>query len=186
MKTTIRTLTLALALFVAGGALAQISNGDFEAGIIDWAPSAPADWAIGVVFGGGNPGAYGHIQSPWGDSAGMGCFEQDFQCGEEDPTGESHCLITLDYFIHSLDAAPGTGRVIVSIDGIPMFISSGDWIDWTTITLSIPCGLHRISLCLEVDPQNNGWEAGFDNVNAECDESTATDAINWSTIKSLY
>jgi hypothetical protein len=188
MKTAIRTITLALVLLLTGGAMADVSNGDFEAGITDWGMFAPPTWIIGVNAAGGNPDAYGHIQSPWGDSAGMGCFRQDFQCGVEDPSGASTCLITFDYFLHNLDATPGSGRVIVSIDGLVMYVSPAgmDWIDWTTVTLVVPCGYHTISLCLEVDPQNNGWEAGFDNVIAECDDSTPTEEINWSTIKSLY
>ncbi len=188
MNTAIRNLILGLALFAAVGASAQISNGEFDLGNTDWTLSAPPTWTIGAQAAGGNPGAYGHIQSPWSDSAGIACFEQDFQCGVDDPTGMSNCLITFDYFLHIIDATPGTGRVVVMIDGNVEYVSPAgmDWIDWTTITLLVPCGYHRISLCLEVDPQNNGWEAGFDNVYAECDDSTPADSSDWSTVKSLY
>jgi len=187
MKTVIRTSTFFLAIFVAGAAMAQVSNGDFEDGSTGWILSTPPNWTIGVQ-GGGNPGGHAHIQSPWGDSAGIGCFDQEFPCGQEDPTGQSHCIITFDYYLHNLDASPGSGRVIVMVDDVVEFMTDpdADWIDWTTVAISVPCGYHFLSLCLEVDPVNNGWEAGFDNVSATCDDGTATDASDWSTVKSLY
>jgi len=189
MKKTIRifSLALTLSLSLAGFALADVSNGDFEAGSTDWNLVAPPRWTIDVRPG-GNPGEHGYIMSPFGDSAGIACFEQEFDCGVEDPDNPSDCLITLDYYLHIIDASPGTGRVVIGIDGITVFVSPPgvDWIDWTTLTFVVPCGRHTLSLCLEVDPINNGWEAGFDNVIAECDDSTPTDGSDWSTIKSLY
>jgi len=187
MKIALRSILLILGLLTAGGALAQISNGDFEAGSAGWSLSAPSGWSIGVLPG-GNPGDHGHIQSPWGNSAGTACFEQVFQCGEEDPTGVSDCIITFDYYLHNLDASSGSGRINVLIDGNVEFSSppGADWMDWISITLRVPCGLHSIALCLEVDPQNNGWEAGFDNVFSECADSTPTAGSDWSTVKSLY
>lgn len=185
MKNAMRTLTLVLALALAGGALADVSNGDFEAGDTDWTYFAPSDWTIGVQAG-GNPGMHGYIMSPFGDSGGIACFEQGFWCGEDDPT--SLCMINLDFYLHIIDATPGTARVVVSIDGIVQFVSPPgvDHIDWTRITLEVPCGYHVISLCLEVDPGNNGWEAGFDNVIAECEGDTPAGENSWSTVKSLY
>ena len=186
MKTAYRILSLSLLLAFAGGAFAQIADGDFETGGT-WGFSAPGTWTIGIQAG-GNPGMHGYIHSPWGNSGGLGCFEQSFYCGVEDPAGQSSCSISLDFYLHIIDASAGTARVVVSIDGINEYVSPAgeDWIDWTRITLDVSCGYHNIALCLEVDPGNNGWEAGFDNVTADCDAGTPAESGNWSTFKSLY
>jgi len=187
----VRFITAIACLLVAlpSVGFAQVTNGDFEAGGTGWTPDVPATWAVppaGITFlaAGGNPNGFAHIQSPFGDSGGTGCIEQTFVCGTDQT---AHCVITLDYMHRSIDASAFTGRVKVIVDGNVEFTSapSNDQ-PWTTVTVVVPCGTHRLQLCLEVDPGNNGWEAGFDNVRAVCDIPVGATEPTWGAVTKLF
>jgi hypothetical protein len=183
-------VVLAGAFALASSAGAQVVNGDFEAGGTGWSVDRPATWVPGdgstIEFdaAGGNPNGFAYMHSPWGASGGLGRILQTFICGT-DPSGE--CLITVDYRHRSVDASPLTGRVKIFVDGVLKHTSppSNDQ-PWTTVTISAACGPHVLALCLEVDPGNNGWEAGFDNVTAHCDVQVDVAPSTWSTVKHLY
>lgn len=163
---------------------ADVINGDFENGGGAWSVEAPAGWTADFPDAGGNPDGWARIRSPFGDSGGEACISQGFQCGG----GERDvCVIGLDYRLAAIDAGPFTARIRVTVDSIPLFESVvGDSIEWARVSVTVPCGYHVIALCLVVDPGNNGWEAGFDNVVAECLSETPAEAPSWGRIKSRY
>jgi len=165
-------------------ALALIQNGDFEAGGDGWIVIAIPPWIVSFPAAGGNPNGYALIQSPFGNSQGLGAILQGFECGT--PGSGSQCVIMFDYRLHQVDAADNTGRVTVFLDNEPVFTSPSGNIDWTTVTLTVPCGEHAIGLALEVDAGNNGWEASFDNAQADCEQSTPVEAVTWGGIKSTF
>jgi hypothetical protein len=178
-----------LAIAVPSVGFAQVTNGDFEAGGTGWTPQVPATWLIapaGITFQavGGNPNGYAHIQSPFGTSGGTGCIEQIFVCGTDE---QAHCVISVDYMLRSIDAAALTGRVKIMVDGNVEYTSppTNDQ-PWTSVTVVVPCGTHRLQLCLEVDAGNNGWEAGFDNVSSVCDIPVGATEPTWGSVKSLF
>ena len=186
LRTCLAASILTLAL--AGAALASvpsgISNGDFCQGDFNWNPQPPANWTITFPAAGGNPDCYARIQSPFGQSAGTGSITQTFNCGE--PGIPGNCVITFDYRLESIDASPGTARVHLRIDGAIQFTSpSADSEGWRNVTVTVPCGVHVLTLELEVDPTNNGWAACFDNVFARCEPIVPTAPSTWGRIKSL-
>jgi hypothetical protein len=86
-----------------------------------------------------------------------------------------------------VDANTLSGRVKVFLDGVLQFTSPpADFIDWTSVTLTAPCGDHNIRLALEVDAGNNGWEALFDNVAAHCDILIPVEPNTWGGIKRIF
>jgi hypothetical protein len=175
-------LSLIALVLVADGTFADVMNGEFDNGSSDWTPVAPPGWTVTFPAAGGNPGAYAAIQSPFSGPGGMGCIIQTFYCSQ--PGDEGSCTIGFDYSLAPIDAGPGTGHIVIDIDGIQSIVATGDT-PWSTVTYVVPCGLHVLQLCLLVDPQNNAWRACFDNVRSVCgpvsDESTT-----WGEIKSLY
>ena len=133
---------------------------------------------------GGNPGGYAAIQSPFGGPGGTGCIMQTFVCGNVGEEGT--CTITLDFLLEQIDASDNSGRIIIRINGVATtFLPQSDG-DWRSATFTVPCGVIVLELCLQVDPQNNGWRACFDNVEATCDGVVSSEATNWSTIEALY
>lgn len=163
---------------------AQIINGDFEAGGTGWTPIQPPNWTVSFPPAGGNPNGYARIQSPFGNSQGLGCVTQAFECGK-DPAAS--CVITIDYQHASIDAGPLTGRVKIFIDQVLVHTSPpSNNQPWTTVTVTAHCGRHELALCLEVDAGNNGWFACFDNVRASCEAPTPIEEGTWGAIKSIY
>ncbi|HEX7878574.1 MAG TPA: hypothetical protein VF720_04160 [Candidatus Eisenbacteria bacterium] len=160
-----------------------IINGDFSAGNVGWNVNQPANWTVSFPAAGGNPDAYGRIQSPFGNSGGTGSIFQTFLCGE--PGIPGNCVITLDYRLDQLDASQLSGRVVVRIDGTVEYTWSLGPVGWTNVTVTVPCGNHVISLELEVSAGNNGWAACFDNVRASCEPIVPTRSSTWGRIKSL-
>jgi hypothetical protein len=184
-----RILNIALAagacLALALPASAQLINGNFELGGLGWTMTVPPTWTGNFPPAGGNPGGFAHIQSPFGNSGGTGCVQQTFTCGDADPVAA--CVFTLDYFLNNIDASSLSGRITIYVDGVLLFTSApANDIPWSTVSFATPCGVHTLQLCLEVDAGNNGWEAGFDNVLAECDNPTPAETLDWSTVKTLY
>jgi hypothetical protein len=183
----IRHWTLALLLLVLSSlpARAHIHNGDFEKpGGADWTVNQPPNWTISFPASGGNPDGYGEIQSPFGNSQGLGSISQAFDCGT--PTPGLQCVIMVDFRLAQIDASDGTGRVKVLIDNVVLFTSPSEPTDWRTLSLAVPCGDHEIALALEVDAGNNGWEASFDNAHAECDIATPVETSTWGGIKRQF
>ena len=183
-------LSLCILLLLVSPATAQIVNGDFEAGGTGWTvvlapPGGGGPWTISFPAAGGNPNGYANIHSPFGDSGGESCITQDFQCGEAGTVGV--CDISLDYRHMTWDSSPLAGRVNIYIDGVLVHTSPPvDDQGWTGFSFVTECGPHRIELCLEVDPGNNGWEACFDNVLAECDDNVPVQDGSWGAVKALY
>jgi hypothetical protein len=184
----IRWLPLIASLVVAVPAIsvAGVTNGDFEAGGAGWNVNLPnTEWWNEFPATGGNPDGCAYIHSPWGNSQGVGCISQTFECGVPSPVDT--CRISLDYKLVNVDASPLTARVKVFLDDELVFTSPpSNFIDWTNIAFVAPCGTHSIDLCLEVDTGNNGWEAWFDNVQAVCITGSPTDTSPWGLIKSLF
>jgi len=177
------TVGVAVVVLVAGAAFAQIDNGDFENGAAGWNADPAPNWTVEFLAQGGNPDGYARIMSPFGNSEGESCIDQEFECGVP---GDDTCVISFDYFCRWIDSSELAGRVKVYLDGDLEFTSPAENdIDWTNATVTVPCGTHTIALCLEVDPGNNGWEAGFDNVVADC-ESVSSDDETWSYLKAIY
>ena len=187
MTTKPSTKVLALAtltiLLAAMSAQADVINGDFENGGADWTDNAPADWGVIFPAAGGNPDGYAAIRSPFSGPGGTGCIIQTFTCG--DPGDGTECSITFDYRLDPVDAAAGTGRIVVWIDDVEHIVVEGQS-DWETVTFVAPCGVQVIGLCLEVDPDNNSWQASFDNVQAECTGPVSTDAETWTNLKAIF
>ena len=184
----IRWLLLITALCVAVPvvSLAGITNGDFENGGTGWDVSLPnANWWYEFPPTGGNPNGHAYIHSPWSESQGAGCISQDFDCGV--PSDVDTCRVSFDYKLENVDAASLSARVKVYLDGSPVFTSpESDSLDWTTVSVTAPCGAHTIRLCLEVDGGNNGWEAYFDNVQAVCITGSPVGDGAWGLIKALF
>ena len=183
IRLNILALVSLATLLAAMPAQADVNNGDFENGGADWIANAPADWGVSFPAAGGNPDGYAAIRSPFSGPGGIACIIQTFTCG--DPDDGTECTIGFDYRLDPIDAAAGTGRIIVYIDGIESIVVEGQS-DWETVTYVVPCGVHVIELCLEVDPENNSWQACFDNVRSECSGPVSTDAHTWTNLKSLF
>ncbi|MBC8366801.1 hypothetical protein H8E52_05255 [bacterium] len=175
-----------LITIMASTAHAQIDNGDFEDGLGLWVPLAD-DYYLADRRSGGNPGYHAYMQSHpiWPGSA---TWHQTFDCGEEDPTGVSLCFITFDYYLHNLGDYSETAMFTVEVDHELVYSSplGAQWIDWTTISLEVPCGRHLIVFKHSTSSGGNSWAAGFDNVSAECLDSTAADTSDWGRVKILY
>lgn len=179
----ISKLAVAALLLCAAVAQADVMNGDFENGALGWAGSSPFNWVIEWPAGGGNPGGYAAIQSPFGGPGGLGIINQTFVCGQ--PGEQGTCTITVDYSLQQIDASNFSGRILIRIDGV-VYTFAPNNAGWNTATFSVPCGVHVLELCLQVDPSNNGWRACFDNVEATCDGVVPSESTNWGTIKALY
>jgi hypothetical protein len=178
-------LAVTAALAIATPALAHVENGDFEKGAANWTASSPAFWSVSFPAAGGHPNGHALIQSPFGNSQGTASISQSFDCGI--PSLGLQCIIDFDYRLRAVDASPLTGRVKVIVDGALQFVSPpSNFIDWTTVTIAVPCGDHTISLGLEVDAGNNGWEALFDNVLAHCDILIPVQPNTWGSIKRVF
>ena len=182
-KPIIACIVLSISL-LTGVALADVMNGDFANGVADWNPTA--DLGLGVSFpaAGGTPDAYALLESGFQNDGGRACILQTFICG--DPSQGTECTIGFDYFLTPIDAAAGSGRLIVIIDGIESVVVDHGTQGWNFVSYVVPCGPHTIQFCLEVDPVNNAWQAGIDNVRSECTGSVPNEALQWDGIKSFY
>lgn len=169
-------------------AFAQVQNGDFENGGAGWVVDPPPPgWTVDFPPAGGNPNGRAAITSPFGNSQGEACIRQSFQCSS--PGAGDSCNISFDYRLESIDAAPFSGRVRVLVDGVEMYVSAPTdfpGIPWTSVSITVPCGQHEIALCLQVDIENNGWQASFDNVRAECRGTVPTRPRTWGDVKLIY
>jgi len=177
-------LTTLAVVLASVPARADVLNGDFENGDVDWNYNGPADWSNGYPPAGGNPDGYAFISSPFQGPGGIACIIQTFTCG--DPDDGTECTIGFDYRLTPVDATPNSGRIKVFIDGVESVVVEGETPDWESVTYVVPCGVHVIELCLEVDPENNSWRACFDNVRAVCTGSVPTDASTWTNLKGLF
>jgi hypothetical protein len=175
---------LLLAALAAVPCSAQIVNGDFSAGPTGWSASVPLGWSAQFPQAGGNPAYYGRIQSPFGNSEGEGCISQTFVCA--DPLG---CALSLDYEHATIDASQLTGRAKIYFNGELAFVSPpADVQPWTTLCFNLVTpGTYTIALCLQVDAGNNGWFAGYDNVQfTQCEGTVPLGHQNWGAVKALY
>jgi len=165
-------------------AQAQVLNGDFNAGGADWASYADSGFATSFPVTGGIPDGFAKLESGFQNQGGRACITQTFICST--PDGGSECTIGFDYFLTPVDAAPGTGRITVVIDGIVSVVVDHGTQGWEFISYVVPCGQHTIEICLEVDPVNNSWVGGIDNVRAECTGTVANEDHSWDYLKSMY
>ena len=179
---SLATLVLALAAVPAS---AQILNGDFEMGGTDWNFNGPASWFNDYPPAGGNPDGCAIIASPLSGSGGTGCLIQTFNCGEQG--SDTHCAIAFDFWLApDNNTAPDTGRIFALVDGSEVFAHVGETGGWLQASFIVPCGVHVIELCLEVDDGDHGWRAIFDNVEASCEDTVPTDGSTWSSLKGLF
>lgn len=164
---------------------AQVLNGDFESGGVSWTTGGPVDWAFSFPAIGGNPDGHARIEM-FGDSEGRGCVNQAFKCGQG---GNSSCVVDLAWRLdHVSGSNDGGGRVVVRVDGVDLFVSSGPIPGgWQTLRLTLPCGAHSLGLCLEADAGADGWSAAFDAVGADCvGPPLPVTPGSWGLVKSLY
>lgn len=171
-------------VLLAVPAMAQVMNGDFENGGSDWIEFADPGLLASYPDVGGNPGGYARLESDFSNPGGWVCITQTIQCG--DPTIGTECTIGFDYKLTPIDAGPDTGRIIVTIDGVSDIIPDVGPMDWEFVSYVVPCGVHVVQICLEVDPENNAWVACIDNVRAECTGEVANELGSWGTLKTLY
>lgn len=179
-----RLVTVMAVLLAASLAVASPTNGDFSSGGSGWSDSADPGFSVSYPAAGGNPGGFAQMESAFSNPGGRACIEQTFECGV--PGGGTECTIGFDYFLEPIDAVPGSGRLIVEIDGIANVVTDLSTQGWQFVSYVVPCGTHTVRICLEVDPANNSWRAGVDNVRSECTGPVANDAVEWSTLKSMY
>ncbi len=184
LNKSLMTLVILCITLLASTAMASIMNGDFSAGGMDWNPIGSPDVGVSFPGGGGNPGGYARFESSFYNTGGSSCFMQTFTCG--DPDQGTECTIEFDYYLTPIDAAPGTARLIVIIDGISSVIANQATTGWNTVSYVVPCGIHIIEFCFIVDPDNNAWEAGIDNVTSVCTGGVPNEAMQWNGIKSIY
>lgn len=177
-------MIMMLALLSPLTAEADPANGDFESAGSDW--TATVDPGLGVSFpaAGGQPGGFALLESAFQNPGGRACIEQTFECGA--PGGGTACTIGYDYFLELVDGVPGSGRLIVEIDGVMDTVVDLTTPGWEFVSYVVPCGTHTLSICLEVDPQDNRWIAGVDNVRSACTGPVSEQETSWSTLKSMY
>jgi hypothetical protein len=183
-KKSLVTMLVLMITLMATVAMADILDGEFSNGGGDWAVMADPGFSASFPAAGGNPDAYARLFADLQNMGGRVCISQTFLCGDIDQGTE--CTIGFDYFLSPIDAAPGTARIIVVIDGIESIVVDHPTTDWEFVSYVVPCGPHTIEICLEVDPQYNMWEACIDNVRAECTGQVPNDVMLWDGIKSLY
>lgn len=177
------SLTL-LGALSAAPALADPTNGDFENGGTDWTESAPPGFLTSFPLLGGNPDGHGRIESGTSNPGGQACISQTFECGVVG--GGTECTIGFDYQLTPGDAAPGSGRIVMRIDGLSDVVTDVPNPGWEFVAYVVPCGTHTLDLCLDVDPQNNQWTATFDNVRSACTGPVSNEGPSWSTLKSRF
>jgi len=171
-------------VLLAVSALADVMNGDFENGGSDWIEFADEGLFASFPLDGGNDGGYALLESDFQNLGGFVCISQTIQCGQPDPSRS--CTIGFDFKLTPVDAAPGSGRIIVSIDGVTDVVVDVGTLDWEFVSYVVPCGVHVIDICLEVDPTDNRWVACIDNVRAECNDVVPNELDSWGSLKTLY
>jgi len=171
-------------LILPAGVSAQVMNGDFESGGMDWMDSADPGFGVAFLAAGGNPGGFAELTSNFQNPGGRACISQTILCG--DPDAGTECTIGFDFRLAPVDAVPGSGRIVVTIDGVESVVVEGPTQGWDFVSYVVPCGVHVVEICLEVDPQYNAWEAGIDNVRSECTGTVGTEDSNWDALKSIY
>lgn len=184
LKKSLTVLIVLSISLLASTAMADIMNGEFDGGPTDWNPNSDLGLGISFPAAGGNPGAYALLESAFSNTGGSACIMQTFICG--DPSQGTECTIGFDYFLNPIDAAPGTARLIVIIDGITSVVVDHGTQGWNSVSYVVPCGSHTIQFCLVVDPENNAWQAGIDNVQSECTGGVPNETFRWNSIKSIY
>lgn len=182
----VRGIILGLAVIsvlVATPAVAQVLDGDFESGGADWLTSATSGFAVNFPTIGGNPDGHAEFGADTSNPGGQACIEQTFDCGQ--PGSGSVCSISFDYRFNRISGDFSTSRLIVTIDGDATALP-GNVDTWTTASFSVPCGTHTLEICLDIDPSDNSWVAGVDNVDALCTGVIPNEARSWSTIKAQW
>jgi len=183
-KISLTALLVLGTTLIAISAMADVLDGDFENGGGDWQVFADPGFSASFPAAGGNPGGYARLYADFPNVGGSVCIMQTFLCG--DPDQGTECTIGFDYNLTLIDAAAGSARIIVVIDGISSVVVDHATSDWEFVSYVVPCGPHTIEICLEVDPEHNMWQACIDNVRAECTGGVPTEAQHWDGIKSLY
>jgi len=178
------TLAVLALVLLAVPALADVSNGDFENGGVDWNPTFDPGFGVSFPPAGGHDGGYASLESDFTNIGGRACILQTIQCGQPDDGTE--CTIAFDFKLTPIAAVPGSGRIIVTIDGISDIVVDMPTPDWEFVSYVVPCGVHVIEICLEVDPFENAWVACIDNVRAVCTGGVPNELDSWGSLKSLY
>lgn len=176
-----------LSLLVASGARAQITNGNFDAGLAGWLPVASGMAAIAAnAFG--NPANSAQVyetasgfQMPIGD----GTISQQFSCGSSFEPGP--CVVYLEYMAFAQFGASVQVEVWVDNTLYHVGIHPGNTNAWLPVTFPVGCGLHRIDLvAYGTGGPLTEWSVHFDNVTASCNSPVPVEGKTWGGIKALY
>lgn len=185
MPPTLLSRILAAALVLAAAPVAAgIVNGDFAAGGAGWtAWSTDPSLVAQFQTYGGNPDDCAVLVADISNPGGRACIAQSFTCGV--PGGDTVCTVSLDVRFNILGADLRSSRLIVSIDGSEELVV--DPTDaWTDLSVDVPCGQHDLEICLEVDPDDNGWVAKVDNVSSQCVGVIGNETRGWGPLKQRY
>lgn len=183
---TMLTLASFAVLALAPAAGAQVTNGDFASGLSGWTVATPnGDWVTGTDDVDAIDGDHAFIRSPFGGPGGQGSLTQEFDCG---PDESGICTIDVTYRLDAIDATAGSAVVRIFVDGVEEHVSSPTdfFLDWTTTSIEVDCGTVELSLVLDVEPENNGWIASFDQIAADCDDAVRNDSRSWSAVKAMF
>lgn len=122
-------------------------------------------WPASVGISGRHGSEYTLLGADISNPGGLACIAQSFTCSVQG--GDTVCTVSLDVRFNILGADLRSSRLIVSIDGSEdLVVDPTD--AWTDLSVDVPCGQHDLEICLEVDPDDNGWVAKVDNVSSQC------------------
>ena len=179
---------LSLLLF-ATGSDAQVSNGDFSAGLGGWLPTQTDEVTTSPDLGGGNPGTAALIFGNGGfftEPEGSGSISQTFDCG--DAGSQSTCVISFQW--RKVFSGGVSVRLDAIVNGSVEYTSTpgGGSSGWNDVSFSVPCGTQNLRL--QATFVDGGfateWRLWFDNVTAECDAAVPSEELNWGTLKATY
>ena len=153
----------------ASTALADIYNGDFEAGGDGWTVDAPAEWAVEFPTEGGNPGGHALIVAP-PHNPGEACIRQVVACGE----GEGSCSVTFQFGTwQEYRTTPASREFQIRLyvdDALIYEFMATDRFLWIERTVDIPCGVHELAFCFEINDDPQTWKGIYDNIATRCDD----------------
>ena len=172
---------------LAAPAAAQITNGDFNAGLTGWLPVTSGVAAIAAnPFG--NPANSAQIfetASGFTLPNGVGTLSQQFGCGSSFEPGP--CVVYLEYMAFANFGASVQVEVWVDSNLYYTMNHPGPSNAWIPVTFAVGCGLHRIDLVANgTGGPLTEWSVHFDNVTASCVAPVPTEGRTWGGIKALY
>lgn len=177
-----------LGLLLATTAGAQVTNGDFTAGLTGWTPSSTGPAAVQFAAFGW-PADSANLRRIWtitGPTTGTASISQEFSC---DGGGEGgHCDIRLDRYINT------NGPVVtfrVWVDGVIVHEFAHGPLnrsDWVPVAVQVGCGEHTLDIAATatVTSSTDDWNVNLDNVVGVCEGSVATEDAAFGALKATY